>query len=1190
MVRRAFLGRAAATLATACLLGFAAPASATLVHTHEVVGSFNGAGSKSAEGSTGPFGRPYNIGIEQESGTVYVSDQGYGGVIDKFNAGGTPVPFSALGPGVNSVVASAFGVGGDTDLPVDNSGTSTQGQFYSFTPYTPIHAHAKDGTEILGPNFPLQSPGPNCGLAVDPHGNVWMAVSGEGLTEFSSGGAPLGKTIPITEYGSCHLAIDQSSSSPTSGYIYVEDSYAGTGVHVYDSTGTEKYRINQFGLSMAVDPSNSHIYIDDGQFVREYEPSTGSTPGALVSTFGEPDPAHSFGGLCGSEGVAVNELTHYVYASNCDGRVYMFGSAVEYIVPNVLTDTAEIHPTTALLRGHVDPDGGKDITDCHFDWGINSGYGEIAPCTPSTIHGTDPNTAVSAEISGLTPGTEYHYRLVASSENGKVIGADQTFKPQGPPVVSGQFASDVNSDGARILGRVDPDGAESSYHFEYGPDTGYGTSIPLTDVKTKSPTETELVATNITGLAPNTSYHFRITASNEQGTTHGADRQFTTFALYSGGSDRCANAQVRKQTGAALLLDCRAYELVSAAYTGGYDVESDLIPGQAPLVAEPQAPDRLLYSLHYGAIPGIAGNPPNLGLDPYVAERGADSWTTRYVGVAADGAPSTNAFGSPLAAADSSLSAFAFGGELLCEPCFSDGTTGIPVRLPDGALVQGMAGALNPGAGAKPAGYVGRALSADGSHLVFGSTSKFEPDGNSNGDITIYDRNLETGTTAVVSKAPNGSGTMTGPGIGELDISTNGSRILVGRKISTDAAGNTYWHLYMNTGDSGQTIDLTPSTTAGVLYDGMTADGSKAFFTTPDSLLAADTDGSSDLYEADVSGGGAALQLVSTGSGGTGNTDACTPVNANSLTHWNSVSAAASCDVLGLAGGSGVASDDGTVFFLSPERLDGNGVANAANLFIRRPGGSPQLVATLAPTDQAVRNADTNNEIHNYADFQVTPDGSDAVFSSIQSLTEFNNLGHQEIFRYDSQSNELACASCPPTEASPSTETTLSPFGLNLSDDGRVFFTSAEQLALRDTNRKKDAYEWENGVIDLISTGGSSGASGLLSVSSNGIDAFFFTRQVLSAQDDNGTSMKVYAAREEGGFFTDITPPPCQASDECHGPGTQPPAADQISTLEGVVGNSTPSVQTCRKGLVRKHGRCVKRSKKKHTNKRKNHG
>ena len=78
---------------------------------------------------------------------------------------------------------------------------------------------------------------------------------------------------------------------------------------------------------------------------------------------------------------------------------------------------------------------------------------------------------------------------------------------------------------------------------------------------------------------------------------------------------------------ASLLLDCRAYELVTAANAGGYDVESDLVPLQTPFAAYPNADDRVLYGLHYGSIPNIAGSPPNYGVDPYVAER-----TSRWLG------------------------------------------------------------------------------------------------------------------------------------------------------------------------------------------------------------------------------------------------------------------------------------------------------------------------------------------------------------------------------------------------------------------------------------------------------------------------------------------------------------------------------------------------------------------------------
>ena len=118
---------------------------------------------------------------------------------------------------------------------------------------------------------------------------------------------------------------------------------------------------------------------------------------------------------------------------------------------------------------------------------------------------------------------------------------------------------------------------------------------------------------------------------------------------------------------------------------------------------------------------------------------------------------------------------------------------------------------------------------------------------------------------------------MTGAGIAELDISADGSRIVVGQEVSTDADGNVYYHPYMNVGDSAGTIDLTPGSTDGVLYDGMTADGSKVYFTTVDPL-AGDTDNSADIYVADHFRGGATVEAGLDRGRRRGNTDACDPV------------------------------------------------------------------------------------------------------------------------------------------------------------------------------------------------------------------------------------------------------------------------------------------------------------------------
>ena len=73
----------------------------------------------------------------------------------------------------------------------------------------------------------------------------------------------------------------------------------------------------------------------------------------------------------------------------------------------------------------------------------------------------------------------------------------------------------------------------------------------------------------------------------------------------------------------------------------------------------------------------------------------------------------------------------------------------------------------------------------------------------------------------------------------------------------------------------------------------------------------------------------------------------------------------------------------------------------------------------------------------------------------------------------------------------------------------------------------------------LISTGTSPFDSSLLGASADGTDAFFFTRDRLVPQDANGTLVKLYDARADGGFCPRPTAGRCKASDECHGAGTR---------------------------------------------------
>jgi hypothetical protein len=757
------------------------------------------------------------------------------------------------------------------------------------------------------------------------------------------------------------------------------------------------------------------------------------------------------------------------------------------------------------------------------------------------------------------------------------------FHREPPSVVYGYSeleVEQVRSQSAILHSTQVSGGSPYTYWVEYGPTTAYGSSTA--PVEAPFSLFAQKIKAVLTGLQPGTEYHVRLAAKNSAGTSYGPDKVITTYSTPAGGPDSCSNALARQQTGARSLPDCRAFELVSAADTGGYDVESSIVPGQHPFPGFPEAKDRVLYATHAGAIPG-PWNPTNNGPDPYLATRTDSGWTTSYLGLPADLNPAAGSFASQVGEASPRLDSLAFAGPDLCSPCFDSGLeTGIPVRRADGSLVQGMAGSLDAGvpADARPEGRVAKYFSDDGNLLVFASKYAFEPGANTNGDLTVFERDLAAGATEIVSTDDSGA-TLTGSGISELDINADGSRVVVGKRLGTDAEGNEYFHPYLHLRGTSASVDLAPGTTSGVLYAGMTKDGSRVFFTTSDQLLPADTDSSADLYEAAVDGSGNLdLSLVTDST-----SDASDPVANEDRAHWNSAGGA-NCDVVAVSGGGGVSSASGTVWFLSPEQLDGSaGTAEEPNLYRADPGAAPAFVATLEPDNPLVLDSVAAAASRRTGDFQTTPDGAFAAFTSREDLAGHETFGFADVFQYDAASGQIGCASCDrsgSTDHSYLADSFMAPNGLSLLADGRVFFTTKTPLVLNDANERADVYYWSGGRPQLLSGGTGPFDSALLTVSADGTDVFFFTHDTLAPEEDhNGPLMKIYDARAGGGFFKLPADSPCAASDECHGPGTPTPPPPNIKSS----GPTTPgNVLTCRKGKVKRHGKCVakKRHKKKH--------
>ena len=193
--------------------------------------------------------------------------------------------------------------------------------------------------------------------------------------------------------------------------------------------------------------------------------------------------------------------------------------------PVVSTSAATLIASfSAALNGSLDPHGLTTIVS--FQYGTTTSYGSTTSMQTQTGN-TYRN--VTANISGLMASTTYHFRIVATNSAGTRMGSDRTFttlSTTGAPVVITNPATLIASFSATLNGLVDPHGLTTSVHFQYGTTTSYG----LTTAPQSRSGNTYLnIGAAISSLAANTTYHFRIVASNSSGTTMGSDKTFTTL-------------------------------------------------------------------------------------------------------------------------------------------------------------------------------------------------------------------------------------------------------------------------------------------------------------------------------------------------------------------------------------------------------------------------------------------------------------------------------------------------------------------------------------------------------------------------------------------------------------------------------------------------------------------------------------
>jgi hypothetical protein len=210
-----------------------------------------------------------------------------------------------------------------------------------------------------------------------------------------------------------------------------------------------------------------------------------------------------------------------------------FPAAASAASPSVATGGAtSVTKSGAALNATINPQGQRTVYS--FQVGLNTQYGGQT-AGKSAGQGTKA-VAVKTSIGKLTAGTVYHYRVLATNASGTAFGKDRTFKTAGvapaPPGVFTGGALRRGLNGATLTGIVASVKSAASFKFQFGVSTAYGLETVSFNIAAKP--FPQPVSFTLTGLEPHRIYHYRLLATNKDGTAVGGDQLFITGRVRPG--------------------------------------------------------------------------------------------------------------------------------------------------------------------------------------------------------------------------------------------------------------------------------------------------------------------------------------------------------------------------------------------------------------------------------------------------------------------------------------------------------------------------------------------------------------------------------------------------------------------------------------------------------------------------------
>jgi Tol biopolymer transport system component len=999
-------------------------------------------------------------------------------------------------------------------------------------------------------------------------------------------------------------------------------------------------------LAVAIDPATEDVLVakafpagSTASCPNTGDPSVAERRIVEVSAAGALEATHmACAGIDVARGIAVRGSTGEVFVSSETSGWGIFVLNTPLDLPSVgLSGISDVDAHNATVSGFVNPNGPEALpygptTSYHvnFKRSADSTFSQTADLDVGK--GT-ANQLFSKRLASLEAGTAYDVQIVANKPFvGTVATAIFSFTtPVAPAEVGFPSATTAATEGgdvrAALYGSVAPNSQPTTYRFEYGTTTAYGTQVPPAEKSVGAGPVPVPVAQFLDGLQPETTYHFRLVAKNPAGTAASSDSTFTTPPLGSS------------------LPDNRGYELVSPADKGPAGSVAELgfaeqVFGQASLDG-----NSVVYPIQNGIPESTAG-----GWTRWRADRTASGWlSTQLSAPALVPAPEIGDGGSGFIIPSSVLYASP---DLGCailesyEPLTEDvpplsiqlGTQNLFRRNADGShdLISDRV-PLNPKATTTGGGFYRQIEASDDCSRIYFKTN-YELMQDASG---LYE--WDEGTLRDAGVRPDGS---VGPNLGDNDkgavmggeahnastgrwnaVSPDGSRLFFSAisNEGTDSGGRA---VFMREEGGASVIDISQSKTAvptnGARFEAASADGSRVFFVANYGIAASSSDGPTD------------------GDCGATPSDATEPpiedkpcdlyaydVETGDLSDLSTDANAADPAGAQVQGAVAISNDGSHVYFAAlgqlvpgkgrtyAQNIDGEG---SANVYLAHDGSLSYVTTLEKGNGDLLGSGSGSGSVLMRRPLrwsaEASANGRRLLFESAANLVGNDTGGGKAAYLYSADTGQLTCVSCrpdgQPSLSPPSLRVLATGRGPNgtdrhrsMSEDGRrIFFSSFDVLAPGAEGGESDGngnlvktsiYQWQNGQIRFLAFGERSGGNGLggyLDASADGDDVFIATARQLVSQDRDFVS-DAYDVRVDGGFPPEAVPTPCDpAADECQGPAAAQPGAPSPASASFVgAGNppvSRPRPKHCRKGRARRRGRCVR--KRAHARAKRAHG